>query len=149
MAQVSELATIRCFVEARATALGAGADAVGELALAVDEIVTNTIVHGYAGRTGAIEITVAQAGELPPCKGSSARSGDTQPCRHGLEVRIVDDAPPFDPTGRPAPDLSVPLEQRKPGGLGLHLTRSFTDEMLYCVRPQGGNEIRLVKWMSE
>lgn len=49
-----------------------------------------------------------------------------------LEVRLVeDDAHFFDPTAHPEPDVSAPLGQRRPGGLGLHLVRHFSDGLRY------------------
>ncbi len=38
---------------------------------------------------------------------------------------------PFDVTQTPAVDVSVPADQRKPGGLGLHLVKIYTDGFQY------------------
>ena len=49
-----------------------------------------------------------------------------------LVVRLVDqDVESFDMTRRPDPDLSGTLEQRKPGGLGIFLTKKFMDDVQY------------------
>jgi anti-sigma regulatory factor (Ser/Thr protein kinase) len=92
----------------------------------VDEAVTNTIAHGYQGEQGAVEVEVSRAGE-------------------DLVIRIRDEAPLFDPTIVPAPDVTLPLEQRLPGGLGIYFIRQIMDEMTHRVTPQGGNELILVK----
>ena len=54
-------------------------------------------------------------------------------CRQGrhLTFVLVDDGIPFDPTTAPAADISLPLEQRSIGGLGIHLTRQLTDSLHY------------------
>jgi anti-sigma regulatory factor (Ser/Thr protein kinase) len=55
----------------------------------------------------------------------------------GVQVTLVDaDVPPFDITQVPDADLTLPLEQRTPGGLGLHLTRRLVDHLEYAYSPE-------------
>jgi len=50
----------------------------------------------------------------------------------GVEVTIIDDdAEPFDVTQAPDADINLPLEQRTPGGLGIHLIRKMVDSIEY------------------
>jgi anti-sigma regulatory factor (Ser/Thr protein kinase) len=50
----------------------------------------------------------------------------------GAEVTIIDtDAEPFDVTQAPEADINLPLEQSKPGGLGIHLIRKMVDTIQY------------------
>jgi serine/threonine-protein kinase RsbW len=50
----------------------------------------------------------------------------------GVEVTLTDyGVDRFDPTLAPEVDISLPLEQRKPGGLGLHLIRRMVDSIRY------------------
>lgn len=49
----------------------------------------------------------------------------------GLQIEVEDDGKPFNPLEHPGPDLTVPLEKRPIGGLGIHLIRSFMDELDY------------------
>ncbi|HYL89595.1 MAG TPA: SpoIIE family protein phosphatase [Burkholderiales bacterium] len=50
----------------------------------------------------------------------------------GVEVTLIDaDAEPFDVTQAPEADINLPLEQRKPGGLGIHLIRKMVDSIQY------------------
>ncbi|MGH2536304.1 MAG: ATP-binding protein [Candidatus Promineifilaceae bacterium] len=114
------------FVEGAALALGGEPEAVTDLIIAVNEAVTNILAHGYASRPGALTAEVQRGAD-------------------GLEVRLRDEAPPFDPTQAPAPDLSLPLEARQPGGLGAHFMRHFTDEVRHRPLPGGGNELILIK----
>jgi anti-sigma regulatory factor (Ser/Thr protein kinase) len=49
-----------------------------------------------------------------------------------LTVRITDfDVEPFDVTRAPIVDTGKPLEERQPGGLGLHLVRQMADTLQY------------------
>jgi serine/threonine-protein kinase RsbW len=125
-ADVKNLAEIRRFIEASAESLQVGTAAAGEIVLAVDEAVTNIILHGYRGQPGFIEIVVE-------------RQGDS------LIVHLYDQAPPFDPTKVPAPDLTLPLEERPVGKLGVFLITRFMDDVIYSASPQGGNQLTLVK----
>jgi serine/threonine-protein kinase RsbW len=125
-ATLPDLEDMRRFVEQAAAELGASEDAVGELVLAVNEATTNILLHGYRGRAGHVDIVVERAGS-------------------DLLIRLHDAAPLFDPTLVPAPDVTLPLEMRAPGGLGVHMMRQFTDELRYRVTETGQNELILVK----
>ncbi|MFL1461417.1 ATP-binding protein [Roseococcus sp. DSY-14] len=44
----------------------------------------------------------------------------------GLDVAFTDDGPAYDPLASAAPDTAAPLEERDPGGLGVHLVKQMT-----------------------
>ena len=48
-----------------------------------------------------------------------------------LVVQVTDDDRAFNPMEAPAPDLSLPIEERPIGGLGLYLLRTLSDVMTY------------------
>ncbi len=125
-AEVTHLTTIRGFVEKSALTLGGDPAAISHVITAVTEAVTNIILHGYRSRSGSIEIDVNRD-------------------RNTLLVHLRDQAPPFDPTTVPPPDLTVPLDKRPAGGLGVHLMRQLVDKMIYRLTPYGSNELILVK----
>jgi serine/threonine-protein kinase RsbW len=125
-AELEQLALMRKFVEETATAWQADPDELADVVLAVDELATNSTLHGYRGRSGDIELKMRRTGA-------------------DLEIVLRDRATAFDPTQVPPPDMSLPLEDRPIGGLGLHLVRHMVDELRYRARPEGGNEIVLVK----
>jgi serine/threonine-protein kinase RsbW len=125
-AELKNLAVIRGFVQESAAALDVAPAIISDLLLAVDEAVANVIIHGYQGQQGTIEIEVK---------------------REAMEVavHVRDNAPPFDPTDVPSPDLTRPLGERPPGGLGIHLIRQYIDKAIHRLTPQGGNELVLKK----
>lgn len=94
--------------------------------LAIEELLTNTISHGFEPGPGhAIEVRIGiEPGEAV--------------------VEVIDNARPFDPTRAPAPDLDASIEDRLVGGLGVYLVKSMMDEMRY--RREGGrNHVTLKK----
>jgi anti-sigma regulatory factor (Ser/Thr protein kinase) len=120
------LAEVRAFVRDTTAAFGAAPSVTADLVQAVDEAVCNVVLHAYRDARGEIEVAAA------------LRDGR-------IEIRILDRGPRFDPTTAAEPDLSVPPERRKPGGMGIHLMRSGTDAVQHRARPEGGNELLLVR----
>jgi serine/threonine-protein kinase RsbW len=125
-AELPDLDDMRRFVEQSAFKLGATEDAVGEMVLAVNEAVTNILLHGYRSRPGGVEIAVEGEGDR-------------------LIVSLRDRAPHYDPTAVPPPNLALTLDERPLGGLGVHMMRQFTDELRYRVTEDGENELLLIK----
>lgn len=114
---LDSLKPIRDFIKAAAAKAGLGPKASYSLSLAVDEVATNIIVHGYeeAGLTGDLEIAFSIDSET-------------------LKIILEDSAQEFDPSRRELPtdeDLSRPLEERPIGGLGIFLTMDGVDDFRY------------------
>jgi len=127
-ADLTRLAAVRQFVREQARLLSASDEATDDIVTAVDELVTNSIIHGYRGRAGYVEVEVeASAGSMI--------------------VRLRDQAPKFDPTIVPDPDVTLPLEGRPKGGLGIYLSRLSTDGLTYR-RTADGNELTLSKQLT-
>ena len=61
-----------------------------------------------------------------------------------LKMEIVDDGIPFDPSKSEHPDISLPVEERPVGGLGILLISRIMDEVLY-VREDNKNKLILMK----
>jgi serine/threonine-protein kinase RsbW len=94
--------------------------------LAVDEACTNIIEHGYEGEgLGEISLTC-----------------DIQPRQ--LAITIRDHAKRFDSSAVRTPDLKVPLEEMRVGGLGLYFIRNVMDAVEFDY-VDGGNRLVLVK----
>jgi serine/threonine-protein kinase RsbW len=122
---VRDLNDMREFLEQAVLVLGGSEDDAGDLVLAVNEAVTNVLLHGYNGRPGPVILCVEVVND-------------------DLRVILTDAAPFFDPTRVPPPDIFLPLEDRPLGGLGVHMMRQLTDELVY--RPLAdGNELAFVK----
>jgi serine/threonine-protein kinase RsbW len=89
------------------------ADLAWRLRVAVDEVLANIVSHG------------ARGGRAPTIEVAFRRSGDD------VELVVSDDGPAFDPLAQPAPDVTLPLEAREPGGLGIALVKALMDNVQY------------------
>jgi serine/threonine-protein kinase RsbW len=125
-ADVRRLADVRAVVRNSARDAGAAPTVVDDLVQAVDEATTNAIVHGYAGRPGWVEVTLTVIGT-------------------DIAVTVEDEAPGFDPTALPDPDMRVPALDRGPGGMGIRLMRLATDGLDYRPRDGGGNILTMTR----
>ncbi|CAN5727805.1 hypothetical protein BH24ACI5_BH24ACI5_13660 [soil metagenome] len=90
---------------------------VWRLRVALDEIVANIVAYGAQGASPAhpsavIDVWLSREGEV-------------------VEITVADDGPAFNPLLRPDPDVTLPLEKRVPGGLGIALVKSLMDEVQY------------------
>ena len=126
MASLDKLQDIRSYIDRAGASLGVNESALGDLRLAVDEAVTNVVIHGYAENDGIVEIHMQADGDA-------------------VVIRIRDRAATFDPSHVKAPQLDTALKDRPFGGMGIFLIRKMTDEAEFLPLAGGGNEIRLVK----
>jgi anti-sigma regulatory factor (Ser/Thr protein kinase) len=62
----------------------------------------------------------------------------------GVRLEVDDDGAPFNPLETPQFDPATPLEQRRAGGLGIHLLRNLMTELRY-ERVNGRNRLILRK----
>ncbi len=130
-ADLDNLGQVRDFIEETSKETGLTRECAGELLLAVDEAVSNIIMHGFKSKSdGHIEVEVSH-----------------QP--DALMVRIRDNAPLFDPTKNRDPHLEIsPLERNAPGGFGVYLLNHLVDEIAYRVTDDGRNELSMLKSCS-
>ena len=86
---------------------------ISELILIIEELCTNYFKYGSTGTTHSVEVSLE---------------------RVGPELLIVykDSGAAFNPLQVASPDISLPLEERQAGGLGVHLVRHFADSYTYA-----------------
>ena len=125
-ADLENLHQVRDYVDRAGERFGVDRAVLADLRLAVDEAVTNIILHGYNGRAGQVELHLE-------------RDGDA------VIIRIRDQAESFDASHVNAPQLDTSLADRPFGGMGLFLIKKLTDEAEFLSLPGGGNELKLVK----
>jgi serine/threonine-protein kinase RsbW len=120
---LDSLEPVRSFVMAVASKYGLERRSAYKLCLAVDEIATNIVTHGYqeAGLSGDITVGADLEGNK-------------------LVIRLEDRGRSYDPLlhAVPRPEhLATALEARYPGGLGILLAQMGVDELQYSKTPHG------------
>jgi anti-sigma regulatory factor (Ser/Thr protein kinase) len=108
---------------------GIDEDVCFEIRLALEEAVSNTIKYGYEDD----QVHMIQV---------RARMEDQR-----FLLEIEDDGKAFNPLEKPDPDLSLPVDKKPIGGLGIYLVRSLMDHVEYR-RNGGRNLLRLTKFAS-
>ena len=106
---------------------GLGDDSVFQCQLAIEEIFTNIVEHGYQhnGTDKSIEIACLSDGDK-------------------IFISITDEAPPFNPLELESPDTNASLWERGNGGWGVHFVRKFMDDIQYRLH-EGRNQLILEK----
>ena len=94
--------------------------------LSLDEVVTNIISYAFADvQEHPIEVRLRlEAGVV--------------------HAEVSDEGRPFNPIDVPTPDLDAPIDERRIGGLGIHIVREMMDSLEYA-REGGRNILRLRK----
>lgn len=127
-AHLQELEKLAAAVE---EALPEHPDLAFSVNLCLDELITNTILHGLQGaQNRLIRVRMNISVQL-------------------LEIFIKDDAPHFDPfLQAPIPDLDLDLDERQVGGLGVHLVKTLMDDVR-TYYDGSGNLIVLLKTLRK
>lgn len=119
---MEEIDRVRAFVFSMADEAGLGKLQTHQLHLIVEEAVANVVNY-----SGATMMSL-----------SAWLEGDS------IFVSVTDDGVPFDPTQYPSPNLNVPVEERKIGGLGIHYIHKMSDGVTYR-REEGKNILTMRK----
>ncbi|MDZ4202392.1 MAG: SpoIIE family protein phosphatase [Gallionella sp.] len=116
------LKEMRSLVRDMVTGAGAAEALAEAVVLALNEACMNVIQHGYHGSNqGEYELRIAHDKN-----------------RHAMIFELLDHAATVDPTKI----KSRPLEDVRPGGLGVYFIQQVMDEMVYCTPPEGyGNRL--------
>jgi sigma-B regulation protein RsbU (phosphoserine phosphatase) len=125
--QIPQLAE---FVEAVADVAHLDVGLTMSLNLALEEAVSNVIMYAYPkGSDGLVDIeAIIRKGEL--------------------EFIISDNGTPFDPTAAPEADITLDVEDRPVGGLGIFLVKNIMDVVKYTRSDDGKNILSMIKKLA-
>ncbi|MBN1939120.1 MAG: ATP-binding protein [Candidatus Aminicenantes bacterium] len=123
-AELGEIDRARLFLKGRLREGPLDGESLFQLDLALFEILVNIVRYGYPAAAGEIRLTV-------------------RPEPESVYLEIRDRGVPFNPLAAPPPALDDILGGRKIGGLGVHLVRTFSDELTY--RREGGENVLVLR----
>jgi anti-sigma regulatory factor (Ser/Thr protein kinase) len=129
-ADITELEKLNGFIGRELDASNCPQRVRNHIELAVEEIFVNISRYAYTG-TEKKDVTVECHAENSPEKMT-------------IILSFTDYGVPFDPTKTEGPDISLPLEEREEGGLGLLIVKKTTDTIHYR-RENGANRLVLSK----
>jgi serine/threonine-protein kinase RsbW len=125
----SFLGLVRDVAKHMAQAAGFDETTADKVALAVDEAAANAIEHAYHGDPRQeVELRIEDVGE-------------------DLKIEVADRGDRMDPRAVPEFELRKYVNERRKGGLGVHLMGKIMDAVTFH-RERGSNVCRLVKHKS-
>jgi serine/threonine-protein kinase RsbW len=124
--QIDELIRVAVFLEELGEEWGLSVKLVISLNVVMEEALTNIILYGFDDKNiHAIEICFKKTGDE-------------------LTISIIDDGHEYDPTLKADPDITLSVEDRPVGGLGILLIKKIMNKVEYH-RKENKNYLILTK----
>jgi anti-sigma regulatory factor (Ser/Thr protein kinase) len=95
--------------------------------VAIDELLSNICYYAYGDGVGKVYATV-----------------EVMPDKRGITITLEDEGEPFDPLAHEDPDVTLDVDQRGIGGLGILLVKRTMDAVRYEYK-NGRNRLSFVK----
>jgi Anti-sigma regulatory factor (Ser/Thr protein kinase) len=124
-AEIQNLPELVLFLEGLLKEAGTLEEESFDIQLAADEIFTNIANYAYGKGDGEVEIALFVQDDL-------------------ITITFTDSGIPFNPLTLPTPDITLGIDERKIGGLGIHLVRELMDTTSY-LRENGKNILTIEK----
>ena len=115
------------FIDTKLEELECSMKAQMQIDIAVEEIFVNIANYAYAPEVGMATIRI-EADESPTA----------------LKITFIDKGVPYDPLKKDDPDVTLSVEERQIGGLGIFMVKKSMDDMLYEYK-DGQNILTIVK----
>lgn len=126
-AEVSRLDDVIDFVNAELEQFDVPMKAMMQIGIAVEEIFVNIAHYAYQPESGDVEITV-DVEEDPAC----------------AMICFADRGVPYDPLKKEDPDITLGVEEREIGGLGIYMVKKSMDDVTY-IREDNRNILTIRK----
>ena len=94
--------------------------------VAVEEIFVNVAHYAYTPNVGDVKLIVESEDEKT------------------IGITFIDSGIPFDPLAKPDPDVTLTLEERQVGGLGIFMVKKSMDKVTY-ERKDDKNILKIIK----
>lgn len=114
-AEVDRMDDVLDFINAELEAHDVPMKTIMQIDIAVEELFVNIAHYAYNPEVGEATVTVDVNSE-PPC----------------AVIRFIDHGKPYDPLSREDPDVTLGVDERQIGGLGIYMVKKSMDEVSYA-----------------
>jgi serine/threonine-protein kinase RsbW len=126
-AKTEELDRVISFIEEELEANEGSMKVKLLIAVAVEEIFVNIAHYAYTPGEGTAEIQVSFFGQPK-----------------SVLISFIDSGIPYNPLIKADPDITLSVEDRKIGGLGIYMVKKSMDQVLYEYK-EGKNRLTIIK----
>jgi len=112
------------------SSLGAQKKDILDTLLSIEEIFVNIYSYAYPDSEGYVSIEIDYISK-----------------NNNITIVFEDEGIPFDPTKKDDPDVTLSIEKRKIGGLGIYMAKKLTDSMIYEYK-DNKNRLKLGKKLN-
>lgn len=129
-ASIKDITEVTEFAERELEKIGCPLKTVYQINVVIDEIYSNIVRYGYPDCTGPVSVQIIERNSP-----------------HSVYIRFADEGIPYNPLTNEDPDVSLPLEERGGGGLGIFIVKKTMDDIKY--KYENGQNILTVKKLLE
>jgi len=129
-ADKKEVGRVVSFINSFLEKKSVGPKVVSQIDIAVDEVCSNIFNYAYKDKKGQVLVQIDYQDGI-------------------ITIRFVDTGVKFNPLEKEDPDVSLSLEERKIGGLGIYLVKQLMDDVTYEYSPSKENILTIIKKVGE
>lgn len=118
------LLDVQALVEGELAQAGASDKLIMEISVCLEELYVNIAHYAYGDQVGY----------------ATVHCGIEENC---VTIQLEDSGTPFNPLDKEDPDITLSAEERRIGGLGIYMVKTFMDEVTY--QYQDGKNILTIK----
>lgn len=100
------------FIEEQLQQAGFDNKTIIKVVTACEEIIVNVMNYAYSPQEGELDITFEEDIDA-------------------VKITFIDNGNPFNPLASPDADITLPIDQREIGGLGILMVKKFMDDVNY------------------
>ena len=126
-AEIARMDDVLDFINAELEAHDVPMKTIMQLDIAIEEIFVNIAHYAYNPEIGQASITV-----------------EVDDASRSITIRFMDRGKPYDPLSREDPDVTLGVEEREIGGLGIYMVKKSMDEVSYAYE-EGQNILTIRK----
>ena len=113
-AKLENLEKVMAFVDEQLETAGCSMKIQMQIDLAVEEIFVNVANYAYSPEVGPATVRV-----------------EVKPDGSAVIITFIDQGVPYDPLAKRDPDVTLSVDEREIGGLGIFLTKKNMDDVTY------------------